>query len=71
MDCQTRSLVAGMSSSRTPSGSSACMIAIITAGNEPAQPTSPAPSAPSGLVLVGTGFLRIAMSHITSARGIA
>ena len=37
---QTRSLVAGMSRSRTPKGSSAFMIAS-TAGNEPTQPASP------------------------------
>ena len=67
--CQTRSLVAGMSSSRTPSGASACMIAIITAGSAPTQPASPAPLAPSGLLC---GRHRIAddrdVAHVVGAR---
>ncbi len=67
----TRGLVAGMSSSVTPSGASAFTIASITAGNAPTVPASPAPLAPSGLVFVGTGLLSIAMAHIVSARGIA
>ena len=67
---QMRSLVAGMSSSRTPSGASACMIAIITAGSAPTQPASPAPLAPSGLPSVGTGLLTMRMLHMSSARGM-
>src|SRR5277367_4573719 len=67
---QMRSLVAGMSSSRTPSGSSACMIVFITAGIAPTQPASPAPLAPSGLPSVGTGFDTMRMLHMLSARGM-
>src|SRR5579859_1556391 len=69
--CQTRSLVAGISSVRTPSGASAFRIAIMVAGMAPTVPASPAPFAPNRLVAVGTGLLLIAMLHIVSARGIA
>src|SRR5262249_31192520 len=61
--CQTLALAAGMSSSATPSGESAFMIASITAGRAPTVPASPAPLAPSGLVLVGTGLLPMAIRH--------
>src|SRR5207249_7938751 len=53
MACQTRPPVAGMSSSRTPSGASALMTAFITAGSAPTVPASPAPLAPSGFSVVG------------------
>ena len=68
---QTRSLVAGMSRSRTPSGASASITAFMTAGSAPTVPASPAPLAPSGLSLVGTGLLSMCMSRNVSARGMA
>ena len=62
MACQTHSLVAGMSSSCTPKGSSAFMIAS-TAGNEPTQPASP------GLVPVcARGVERLAATREEIAR---
>jgi hypothetical protein len=67
----TRSLEAGMSRSRTPSGASALITALMTTGSAPTVPASPAPLAPSGLSLVGTGLLSMCMSQSVSARGIA
>ena len=67
----TRSADAGMSSVRTPSGASASITALITTGNAPTVPASPAPFAPSGLSFVGTGLLSTCMSGMSSARGIA
>ena len=43
----------------------------MTAGSAPTVPASPAPLAPSGLSLVGTGWLSMTMSQKVSARGIA
>jgi hypothetical protein len=42
-----------------PYSESASTTAFITAGKDPAQPASPHPSAPSGLVFAGTGWLSI------------
>src|SRR5688572_8005959 len=47
--------VNGMSRWLMPSGRSASMAALTSAGNEPLQPDSPTPFAPSALVGVGTG----------------
>src|ERR1700693_331880 len=65
-----RSLVAGMSRLLTPSGASASTTALTIAGSAPTVPASPAPLAPSGLRLVGTGFEVISMYGIVSARGM-
>jgi hypothetical protein len=54
--CQTRALVAGMPRLLIPSGLSASTTALTIAGNAPTVPAWPAPFAPSGLRLVGTGF---------------
>src|SRR5215471_1253717 len=67
---QTLSDVAGMATSLTPSGASASMMAFITTGMAPTVPASPAPLAPSGLYLVGTGFDLISMLGTMSARGM-
>src|SRR5215467_6603802 len=67
--CQMCSLVAGMWRSFTPSGASASTTALTIAGSAPTVPASPAPLAPSGLRLVGTGFEVISMYGIASARG--
>src|SRR3972149_5980798 len=53
MACQTRSLVAGMSRCRTPSGARAFMTALMTTGRAPTVPASPAPLAPRGVVAGG------------------
>src|SRR5438093_138745 len=71
MACHTRSALAGMSSWRTPTWASASMTAFMTAGKAPPVPASPAPLAPSGLSLVGTGLLSMCMSGNVSPRGIA
>src|SRR6266481_1691486 len=68
--CQMCSLVAGMSRPLTPSGASASTTALTIAGSAPTVPASPAPLAPSGLRLVGTGFEVISMYGIVSARGM-
>src|SRR5476651_718210 len=68
---QTFCAVAGISTSLTPSGANASITAFITAGIAPTVPASPAPLAPSGLYLVGTGFDFTSMLHIVSARGMA
>ena len=47
--CHTRSGVAGMSIWVTPTGESASMIALMTAGGLPTAPASPAPFTPSGI----------------------
>jgi hypothetical protein len=49
-----------MSMWRMPNSDKASTTAFITAGNDPAQPASPHPLAPSGLVLAGTGCVSIA-----------
>ena len=46
------------------------MTALTIAGSAPTVPASPAPLAPSGLRLVGTGFDVISMYGIVSARGM-
>ncbi len=45
-----------MSIGGTPSGRSADIIALASAGSEPEQPDSPTPLAPSALSAVGTGW---------------
>ena len=55
--CQTRAGVAGMSMCVMPYSDSASTTAFITDVSEPAQPASPQPLTPSGLVLAGTGWL--------------
>ena len=66
---QMRSLVAGMSSSRTPSGSSACMMAIITAG---IAPTRARLAGALGTQRIACGRHRIAddrdVAHVVGAR---
>src|SRR5438477_12622295 len=52
--CQIRNGVNGMSTCRTPCSASASSTAFIAHGRPPAQPASPQPLTPSGLVLVGT-----------------
>jgi len=47
--------VNGMSRCVMPSGRNASIVALTSAGNEPLQPDSPTPLAPSALVGVGTG----------------
>ena len=71
MAFQTRSLVTGISSCRTPTDSNAFITAFMTDGSDPTQPASPAPFAPSGFNFVGTGLLFTVMWLNTSARGIA
>src|SRR6187551_759631 len=53
MVSHTRSGVAGMSIASTPSGASASITALMTAGGAPIVPDSPMPLTPSGLVLQG------------------
>ena len=53
--CQMRNGVSGMSRWRMPRSASASMTAFITEVSAPAQPASPQPLTPSGLVLAGTG----------------
>ena len=48
---QMRSPVAGIGTSRMPSGASASTSALATTGSAPTLPASPAPLTPSGLVL--------------------
>jgi hypothetical protein len=50
---------------------SASTSAFMTDGSAPAQPASPQPLAPNGLVVAGTGWLALADSGASSARGIA
>ena len=66
---QIASGVAGMSIWRTPCGDSASTIAFITEGSEPAQPASPQPLAPTGLVRVGTPSLMKVKKGTSAARG--
>src|SRR3954470_1274942 len=68
---QTLSDVAGIKTSFTPSGASASITAFITTGMAPTVPASPAPLAPSGLYLVGTGLLFTSMFGIIWACGMA
>ena len=56
--CQMRAGVIGISRCLMPYSDSASITAFTTAGSPPEQPASPQPLAPSGLVLVGTGWLR-------------
>ena len=71
MACHTRSGVAGISRSVTPTGASAFMIAFISDGMAPTVPASPAPFTPSGLRWVGTSLLATSKALKLSARGIA
>src|SRR5262250_496690 len=68
---QMTSAVAGISICRTPNSDSASTSALATAGIAPTVPASPAPLTPSGLVLVGTGLLLIAIAGKSLARGMA
>src|SRR5260221_10013576 len=68
---QRRSGVAGIGTSRMPSGCNASTSALPTAGIAPTAPASPAPLTPSGLVLVGTGLLSQCIDGKSRARGIA
>jgi len=72
MAFQTLSGLAGMSKWLIPSGRSASTIAFITEVIDPAQPASPQPFAPSGLVVAGTGWLAQSIDALMSyARGMA
>ncbi len=67
-----RSGVAGISKSRTPNSESASTMALLTEVSAPAQPASPQPFTPSGLVVAGTGWLAKPNAGGTlSARGSA
>ena len=66
----TRSGVAGIGTSVTPSGESASMIALMTVGVEATVPPSPTPLAPNGLVDLGTGLKSTAIGGNVSARGM-
>ena len=68
---QMRSGVAGIGRSRMPSGFSASISALPTAGIAPTAPASPAPLTPSGLVRVGTGLVSQCIIGMSAARGIA
>src|SRR3546814_4525184 len=65
----TRSGVAGMSMSRTPSGARASSTALITAGGAPMAPASPQPFTPSGLVAQRVGLMANPTRGRSSARG--
>jgi hypothetical protein len=65
----TRSPVAGISNSFTPSGAKASMMAFMTAGKAPTVPASPAPFTPRGFNFVGAGLLPTSIAHTSSARG--
>ncbi len=65
--CQTRSLLAGMSSSRTLRGASASITAFITTGSAPTVPASPAPLTPSGFNAVGYGVVLDALDRLPDA----
>ena len=66
-----RAGVAGMSMCLMPYTDSASTTAFMIEVSEPAQPASPQPFTPSGLVLAGTGWLCTANSGVWCARGIA
>src|SRR5436309_2059178 len=68
---QTRSGVTGMSRWRTPSGASASLTALSSAGSAPTVPASPTPLAPSGFTFVGTSWASTSNVGMSSARGIA
>ena len=70
IDRHTRSGVTGMSIWVMPNSDSASTIALVTDTSAPAQPASPHPLVPSGLVLVGTGWLTATMSGMSPARGM-
>ncbi len=53
-----------------PSGRSASIAALTSAGSEPLQPDSPTPLAPSALVGVGTGWSCTSMCRSQPARGM-
>src|SRR5207249_6715631 len=70
--CHTRAGLAGMSRCRMPYAESASTTAFITEVIAPAQPASPQPFTPSGLVVAGTGWLRQPIAAgVSSARGSA
>ena len=55
--CQIRAGVIGISKCFMPNSDSASTTALATDGRPPDVPASPQPLAPSGLLLVGTGWL--------------
>jgi predicted GNAT family acetyltransferase len=67
----TRSGVAGISISVTPSALNASMIALITAGGLPTAPASPAPFTPRGFEAHGISSNSTSISGNSFARGIA
>ena len=69
--CQTRAGLAGMSMWLMPYSDSASATAFMIEVSEPAQPASPQPLTPSGLVLAGTGWLNTSKFGVWCARGIA
>src|SRR5216683_6997381 len=68
--CHTRSGVAGIGTSWTPSGASASRMAFITVGVAATVPPSPTPLIPSGLDLLGTGLKSTVIAGSVSARGM-
>jgi hypothetical protein len=62
--------VAGISIRGAPICDSASLTAFITAGRAAQVPASPAPLAPSGFFLVGTGVLVRSKVQKSSARGM-
>src|SRR6266511_3983616 len=69
--CHTRCGVAGMSIWRMPYSESASTTAFMIEVSEPAQPASPQPFTPSGLVLAGTSWLATDIIGASLARGSA
>ena len=65
-----RSDVAGIGRPVMPSGARASRIAFITAGVVATVPPSPAPLAPSRLVVLGTGLKSMVIAGSMSARGM-
>ena len=61
----------GSAAAGTPAERSASVTAFIAAGRLPAQPASPQPFTPSGLVAHGIGTVSHSMSGRSSARGRA
>ena len=71
MVCQTFSGVAGMSMWRMPRGESASTRALMTAGQAPMAPASPAPFTPISLVTQGVSSSMVSsMGGMSSARGM-
>ena len=66
----TRSGVHGITTSRMPSGRSASMIALTTAGVDAIVPASPTPLTPSGLVVAGVSVRSVMKDGRSTADGI-